>query len=314
MCDPACVAITTVLSILVVVDIVGNSLVCVIIKRHQDMRIPINYLLLNLAVADILFAIFITPKVILRLTSSHPEGVTGTVLCKFLTAGNVAWVGAASSIVTLVAIAIERYYAVMYPVGNKGNFTKRKAKIIIFGSWIFSFILQIPKFLIKSFEKKSNSCVDTWPEQWMVMAYNVTWDIIIALPLLLMVVLYSRVVYSLWLKRDDSYQLNVQQEGVMRIRKRVTLMVVIVSVIFGICWGADLVVYTLIFSASYNIGSVPVAIINTMVLFNSAVNPFVYGLFNQQFRNKFKVMVSGTGSPERSITHPWQEVEDIELV
>ena len=34
----AAIAMTTVLSILVIVDIVGNSLVCAIIKRHRDMR------------------------------------------------------------------------------------------------------------------------------------------------------------------------------------------------------------------------------------------------------------------------------------
>ena len=34
----AAVVITTVLSILVIVDIVGNSVVCAIIKRNRDMR------------------------------------------------------------------------------------------------------------------------------------------------------------------------------------------------------------------------------------------------------------------------------------
>ena len=34
----AAIAITTVLSILVIADIVGNSLVCAIIKRYRDMR------------------------------------------------------------------------------------------------------------------------------------------------------------------------------------------------------------------------------------------------------------------------------------
>ncbi|KAL9958484.1 hypothetical protein ACROYT_G035501 [Oculina patagonica] len=92
MSESAGVAITTALSILVIVDIVGNSLVCVIIKRNRDLRGPMNYLLVNLAVADILFAAFISPSVVLRLKINHPGGVTGTILCKFLTGGNVAWV------------------------------------------------------------------------------------------------------------------------------------------------------------------------------------------------------------------------------
>ena len=88
-----------------------------------------NYLLLNLAVADILYATFIAPKILLKFIVNHPEGLNGTVLCRLLTKGNVAWVGAASSIVTLAAVAIERYYAVMYPHGNKGRLTKRKLKV-----------------------------------------------------------------------------------------------------------------------------------------------------------------------------------------
>ena len=92
-------------------------------------RTPINYLLVNLAVADILYATFVTPDTFLRLASTHPGGTTGTVLCKLLTGGNLAWVGATSSLVTLVAIASERHYAVIYPIGNFGKLTKCKLKV-----------------------------------------------------------------------------------------------------------------------------------------------------------------------------------------
>ena len=100
-----------------------------LIKAFQFHRIPINYLLVNLAVADIMFATFMAPRAFVKLIFTHPDGMTGTFLCKFLTDGNVAWIGGASSTVTLTTIAIERYYAVMYPLGNKGKLTKRKLKV-----------------------------------------------------------------------------------------------------------------------------------------------------------------------------------------
>ena len=81
-------------------------------------------------------------------------------------------------------------------------------------------------------------------------------------------------------------------QGVMKVRKRVTLMVITVSLIFGISWGTSSVSYVLKHFFSQNIGNV--AITNTMALFNSAVNPFVYALFNQQFREKLKGMMSCT--------------------
>ena len=93
------------------------------------LRTPINYLLVNLSVADMMYAAFLAPDTFLRLASTHPGGMAGTVLCKLLTGGNLAWVAGTSSVVTLVAIAAERYYAVIYPIGNIGKLTKRKLKV-----------------------------------------------------------------------------------------------------------------------------------------------------------------------------------------
>ena len=92
-------------------------------------RTPINYLLVNLAVADMLYATLITPGNFLRLISIHPDGMGGRVLCKLITGGVLAWIAGTSSVVSLIAIAAERYYAVIYPIGNIGKLTKRKLKV-----------------------------------------------------------------------------------------------------------------------------------------------------------------------------------------
>ena len=73
------------------------------------------------------------PRIIVSHDVSHPEGVTGRVLCALLTGGNVAWVGAYASVFTLIAIAIERYFAVVYPYENKGKLTMRKLKVCYSG-------------------------------------------------------------------------------------------------------------------------------------------------------------------------------------
>lgn len=99
-------------------------------KMVSILRTPINYLLVHLAVADIVYAAFIAPKGYFKLTSvHHPDGMTGLVLCKLLTGGNVAWVGAVASAIFLVVIAFERYYAVMYPHGHKWKLSTRKLKV-----------------------------------------------------------------------------------------------------------------------------------------------------------------------------------------
>ena len=101
-------------------------------------------------------------------------------------------------------------------------------------------------------------------------------------------------------------------QGVIRVRKRVTLMAITVSAIFGICWGTNSVVYIMVYFASYSIGEVPVAISDMMVLFNSAVNLFVYALLNQQFREKMKGMVCCT-CPSSPRVQPNNEAQCIEL-
>ena len=67
---------------------------------------------------------------------------------------------------------------------------------------------------------------------------------------------------------------------------------VIVTVIFGICYELISVIYVLRKFTSYNIGPVLVFVSFMMVLCNSAVNPFVYALLNRQFREKIKEMLS----------------------
>ena len=83
---------------------------------------------MNLAISDLTFAAFVAPNHILKKTFTHPDGAIGSGLCMVLTGGNVAWVGAASSSVTLVAIAVEPYYT-MCPLGSRGQLTKRKIKV-----------------------------------------------------------------------------------------------------------------------------------------------------------------------------------------
>ncbi|KAL9970888.1 hypothetical protein ACROYT_G023341 [Oculina patagonica] len=256
------------------------------------MRTPINYLLVNLAISDITFAAFVAPNHILNETFTHPGGTIGKGLCMLVTGGNVAWVGAASSSVTLVAIAVERYFTVMCPLGSRGKLSKRKVKVIIPCCWIFAWALNMPLILVTTFDESIGDCIWDWPESWMGAANETTWLVLLAIiPLIVMTGLYSRVVYTLWFKRNDSHELAFRQKGVIKVRKRVTLSVITVSAIFGVCWITGLLVYILSYYDIYMFGPASYTISDTMFMFNSTINPLVYALLNERFRGKLKKML-----------------------
>ena len=95
----------------------------------------------------------------------------------------------------------------------------------------------------------------------------------------------------------------------MKVRKRVTLTVVIVSVIFGVCYLTEASNYFMRhFYPSREFLSNAASSIT--ILFNSAINPFVYALVNQPFREKFNTMTSCTCHPATNTVHPAREPRD----
>ena len=65
-------------------------------------------------------------------------------------------------------------------------------------------------------------------------------------------------------------------------------MVLIVTGIFGICWGTECILHMMEVVASYNFSSLAIPVAHVMIMFNVAVNPFAYALVNQRFRQKLK--------------------------
>ena len=79
-------------------------------------------------------------------------------------------------------------------------------------SWICALILNIPLFLTTYFEKDTVFCREYWPREWLPKAYSLTWLLVAGIiPVLLMAILYSRVVHTLWVKHEEGNFENAQQ-------------------------------------------------------------------------------------------------------
>lgn len=95
----------TMFTTIFVVSVIGNTLVCLVIARTPRMRTTRNFLLVNLAVADLTVAMLCIPfEVVLKLT--YPRWPLGPVMCKILWPTMTSVTTCSSA--TLVAISYDR--------------------------------------------------------------------------------------------------------------------------------------------------------------------------------------------------------------
>ena len=77
----------------------------------------------------------------------------------------------------------------------------------------------------------------------------------------------------------------------MKVRKRVTLVAVTVTAIFGVCYLSNSAIYLLWYYAPTHTDAVGEDVNNALIMLNSAINPIVYVLMNQRFRDKIKAIM-----------------------
>lgn len=83
-------------------------------------------------------------------------------------------------------------------------------QVIIPCAWLFSTLFISPLFFI--IEEEGRSCVRSWPKKWMSKAYNFAWSTLVFVSLLVMIVLYSRVIYALCSNTIDGNEVTRQQQ------------------------------------------------------------------------------------------------------
>ena len=123
--------------LLFLVSLVGNTLVAMIVFKTKTLRKPINFLIVNMAMSDLLVPIFLFPrKLVLTYTRSWViGGPLGQVLCKLsIYASNLSFT---VSIQSLVLIAVDRFGAVMFPLCSPLINLKR-CRVFILATWFIA--------------------------------------------------------------------------------------------------------------------------------------------------------------------------------
>ena len=155
------------------INLFGNILVWFVVLKFRDIRIPMNYLLVNLAISDMMVGFFMSPRFIFGRMLNHPGGTLGDYFCKILTGDSFTWTGALASDVTLVCIAVERYLSIRFPHSNEKRLTTKKLRYVIPLCWTFALGVNLPPFFYLKYDKNSGSCVPFWPTPNFIKYHSV---------------------------------------------------------------------------------------------------------------------------------------------
>ncbi|KAM4534392.1 D(3) dopamine receptor isoform 3-T4 [Odontesthes bonariensis] len=129
-------------SLLIFAIVFGNVLVCLAVLRERSLQTTTNYLVVSLAVADLLVASLVMPWAV------YLEVVGGAWLfsrlyCNIFVTLDVMMCTA--SILNLCAISIDRYTAVVMPVlYNTTHRSKKRVFAMIATVWVLAFAVSCP--------------------------------------------------------------------------------------------------------------------------------------------------------------------------
>ncbi|XP_053349973.1 type-1 angiotensin II receptor [Clarias gariepinus] len=126
-----------------VIGIVGNSMVVAVIYRYMKLKTVANVFVLNLAVSDLTF--LVTLPMWATFTALGYNWPFGSFLCK--ASAGLAIFNLYTSIFFLTALSVDRYLAIVHPVGSRQRRTLLYARLTCVLLWVFAFVLSMPTAL-----------------------------------------------------------------------------------------------------------------------------------------------------------------------
>ena len=300
------IGLTSAYVVIFLVALFGNSVgfYVVLINKESSSTSVTNLFIGNMAVADLLLTITIMPFSVAYLyrKTLWIGGTLGSITCKALL--YVIPVFISASVFTMMLISFDRFYAIFYPL--KGKFF-RKPKVLSSTIWVLSFGLMSPYVLlyqtIESTQPGVYHCSQEWPwappndtdlsETYKVLkSFHICLFVIVyALPLSITIIIYSLICRKLWLRKIPGNVTNTNLAAEKRLKRKVTRLLVITCVVFAVCWFPVYVNHYFWFVRPDQKHKWPMRVqllFNWIAHANSALNPCLYILLNEKFRQKFQ--------------------------
>ncbi|XP_069467511.1 vertebrate ancient opsin-like [Ambystoma mexicanum] len=277
-----------------------NFVVILVTIKYKQLRQPLNYIIVNLSVAD--FLVSLIGGSISFLTNTKGYFYLGPWTC-VLEGFAVTFFGIVA-LWSLAILAFERFVVICRPLGNLRLRGKHSALGIAF-VWIFSFVWTVPPTM--GWSSYTTSKIGTTCEpNWYSGEYNDHTYIItffttcFILPLMVIFISYGKLMRKLRKVSDT----QSRSGSTRKPEREVTRMVVIMILAFLICW-SPYATFSILATACPSIhldprlASIPAFFAKTA----SVYNPIIYVFMNKQFRRCLLLMFhySVTEGPESNV-------------
>ncbi|XP_022805340.1 neuropeptide SIFamide receptor-like [Stylophora pistillata] len=287
--------------LLSVVSLAGNSFIGIIVYRANTVRTPINILIVNMAISDLLYPILFFTKRLTEINKADHwliNGRLGQALCKLsIFATDVSTL---VSIQSLVLIAVDRFVAVVFPLRSP-LISSKQYRFFILVIWIVAMAVYCPYLLaLKAIEYLEGlKCVldwnDAFGESFSPRGYFLGLAIVfIYVPLVLIAILYFAIALRIKSQKiPGEPSANARKQRLKRERN-VLKMSVAVVLVFVVCWLPFSIrgVIHYFSSDSALISSCGFQYYRTITDFLAhsycAVNPCICFIFNGNYRKELK--------------------------
>ncbi|XP_038867178.1 parapinopsin a [Salvelinus namaycush] len=275
--------LAVIIGVFSVAGVCMNVLVIVVTMRHRKLHQPLNYALVNLAVADLGCALFGgLPTMVTNAMGYFSMGRLGCVLEGFA----VAFFGIAG-LCSVAVIAVDRYVVVCRPMGAV-MFQTRHAVGGVVLSWVWSFLWNTPPlFGWGSFELEGvrTSCSPNWySREPGNMSYIILYFLLcFAIPFSIIMVSYARILFTL---HQVSKLKVLEGDSTTRVEIQVVRMVVVMVMAFLLSWlPYAAFALSVILDPSLHINPLIATVPMYLAKSSTVYNPIIYVFMNRQFRD-----------------------------
>ena len=296
-CPAATLALNATYLVISVAAIVCNILVVMLFFKDKRMRRPFYILLFNISLSDLLSAISIQPYIWIDFTEIRHTGSAAPFLCAISVGLILLMACSVANVITLCTVTVLRYLSIVKNYRGHILESKRFSIVLCVLAWLIGALTRIPGALSFTYNYKEAVCYRVWPTHINGSLYAIMTSLVfLFFPFVLMTSIYISLILHIW-KRSRS--VNGSNLIALRARKSVAMLLGFLVLANVLCWTPFSLVWVMGRSFNYFEDSVEgeyerqrwLRIAMIFVLFNNALDPFIYAFSSREYRGRFLRMI-----------------------